>query len=303
MPSTPPCSPIRSRHALAAGLLSLAALLAPAASRADATELRASHAQLRDQLRPNAHGHALHIDSVEQQDRLTGDVFAVLDHPFAKVSAALREPANWCDILILPFNTKSCHVQNAGGDTALLVRIGRKYDQPPEQAYRLQFGWRSAASQPDYFETRLQAADGPVGTRDYRIQVSATPIEGGRTFLRLNYSYGFGFSGRMAMQAYLGTVGADKVGFTVTGRDRDGQPQYIRGVRGAIERTSMRYYLAIDAYLQAASAPAPQQLERRLQAWFDSSERYPRQLHEMDRSTYLSMKRHEVERQQTALRD
>ena len=30
-----------------------------------------------------------------------------------------------------------------------------------------------------------------------------------------------------------------------------------------------------------------------LEAWFDASERYPRQLHEMDRGAYLAMKRGE----------
>ncbi len=80
-----------------------------------------------------------------------------------------------------------------------------------------------------------------------------------RTFLHLSYSYGYGMAGRLAMQGYLATVGADKVGFTVTGRDGNGQPIYIGGVRGAIERTAMRYYLAIDAHLASLSAPADQQ--------------------------------------------
>jgi hypothetical protein len=59
----------------------------------------------------------------------------------------------------------------------------------------------------------------------------------------------------------------------------------------------MRYYLAIDAYLDSLKAPPAQQLENRLQAWFDATERYPRQLHEVERDAYLSMKRDEVQRQ------
>jgi hypothetical protein len=282
-------------------LLCLGALVVPAAARADAAELRSSYTQLREQLRQNAFGHSLHIDSSEQPDRLTGDVYAVLDHPFQKVSTALRDPAHWCDILILPFNTKYCHAVKAESGPALLVRIGRKFDQPVEQAYKLHFAWRNVAALPDFFETRLQAKDGPVGTRDYRINVAAVPIDGNRTFLRLNYSYGFGMSGRMAMQMYLGTVGADKVGFTVVGRDANGQPQYIGGVRGAVERNSMRYYLAIDSYLDSLSAPPQQQVERRIRNWFAATERYPRQLREMDSATYVAMKREEVVRQQTLI--
>src|SRR3546814_16967541 len=61
-------------------------------------------------------------------------------------------------------------------------------------------------------------------------------------------SYGYGVAGRMAMQAYLATAGSAKVGFTVTGKDGHGQPIHIGGMRGAIERNAMRYYLAIDTH-------------------------------------------------------
>jgi hypothetical protein len=274
--------------------------MAPAV-RADGGELRDRHAQLQDQLRNNPYGRALHIDSSEQPDRLTGDVFAVLDYPFARVSEALQDPAHWCDILLLPFNTKYCHAVEAASGPGLRVRIGRKFDQPLEQAYRIDFGWNKVAAQPDYFESRLVAPQGPVGTRDYRISVAAVPLERGKTFLRLTYSYGYGIAGKLAMQAYLGTVGADKVGFSVVGKEGDGQPQFIGGVRGAIERNAMRYYLAVDSYLGSLAAPPDQQLERRIQGWFDATERYPRQLHEMDRSTYLTMKRMEHARQQTLI--
>jgi hypothetical protein len=285
----------------AALLLCLAAACHAPAAMADAGELRARHAQLQEALRNNPYGRALHIDSTEQPDRLTGDVYAVLDHPFRTVSAALQEPAHWCDILILPFNTKYCHAVDTAAGPGLQVRIGRKVDQPLRQAFRIDFDWRNVAAQPDYFENRLLAQQGPMGTRDYRISVAAVPLDGGKTFLRLTYSYGYGLAGRMAMQAYLGTVGADKVGFSVVGKEGDGQPQYIGGVRGAVERNAMRYYLAIDAYLDSLRAPAEQQLERRIQAWFSATERYPRQLREMDRATYVALKRQEHERQQAMI--
>jgi hypothetical protein len=63
----------------------------------------------------------------------------------------------------------------------------------------------------------------------------------------------------------------------------------------------MRYYLAIDAHLASLRSPADQQVEKRIQTWFDAAERYPRQLHEMDRKTYADMKRDEYERQRTPI--
>ncbi|TWO70474.1 hypothetical protein FN976_15980 [Caenimonas sedimenti] len=263
---------------------------------ADAASLRARHADLRDELRNNNYQRALHIDSTESPNVLQGDVYAVLDHPFVKVSQALKEPAAWCDIMILPFNTKYCH---AGGDQ-LQVRIGRKYNQPAEQAFKLSFGFRNQIVGKDYFETRLNAPEGPIGTRDYRITVSAIPLEAGKTFLHLSYSYGYGTVGRMAMQTYLSTAGASKVGFSMS-KDANGQPVLTGGVRGAVERNAMRYYLAIDSYLETLDAPADQRNEKRIQSWFSATERYPKQLHEMDRSTYVTMKRQEYERQQTAM--
>lgn len=288
------------RRIAAGAWLALAAALWPASSLADADELHAHYRQLQDELRNNGFGHPMHIVSADQQERLAGVVHAVLDHPFDAVSTALRSPASWCEILILPFNTKYCHAVDGPSGSALLVRIGRRFDQPVEQAYRLRFEYRNVALQPGYFESRLLADEGPVGTRDYRIVVSAVPLDRNRTFLRLDYSYRAGWAGRAAMRLYLATAGADKTGFTEVGRDARGQPEYIGGVRGAVERNAMRYYLAIDAYLDSLSAPPEQQLDRRIRRWYAATQKYP-QLRELDPGTYAAMKRQEVERQQALL--
>jgi hypothetical protein len=59
----------------------------------------------------------------------------------------------------------------------------------------------------------------------------------------------------------------------------------------------MRYYLAIDAYLGSLSAPPQERVDRRFAAWFDATERYPRQLHEIEEAEYLAMKRKEIRAQ------
>jgi hypothetical protein len=211
-------------------------------------------------------------------------VYAVIDHPFDKVKEALQDPHAWCDIMLLPFNTKACQ---ANGNR-LDVRIGRKYNQPVDRAYRIDFGFNNLVTTSNYLASRLSAGQGPFGTRDYRIVVEAVPLDGGRSFLHMSYAYGFGSAGRFAMQAYLATVGASKVGFT------------SNGLRGVVERNVMRYYLAIDAYLDTMATPQAQRVEKRINEWFSATERYPRQLHEMDRNTYVTMKRAEYGRQQTA---
>jgi hypothetical protein len=268
---------------------------------ADAGDLRAKYAQLQPQLRSNAFHRPIAIDSAEAGDTLKGDIYAVLNYPYETLNRSLQKPGDWCAILILPFNTKYCHPVTSGGATKLAMRIGRKADQPVDEAYRLDFDLYPVAATPEYFESRLASKNGPVGTRDYRITLEAIPVDAKHTFMHLSYSYAYGGMGRFAMQAYLSTAGAHKVGFSIVGRDGDGQPIYIGGVRGAIERNVMRYYLAIDAHLASLSAPPEQQLDKRIEAWFDSSERYARQLHEMDRAQYVAMKKGEWERQQALL--
>jgi hypothetical protein len=284
--------------AAAACLVGLASLHAWAD---DAASLRQKYGELRTELRNNAFNRPLYIESAQADNSLQGDVYAVLDHSFSKVSQGMKEPARWCDIMLLPFNTKSCRAGQGGNASRLEVRIGRKADQPVEQAYKLDFNYRNVAASPDYFESRLNAPTGPLGTRDYRIGVTAIPVDGNRTFMHLSYSYGYGGAGQFAMQAYLSTAGAKKVGFSSAGRDANGQPQYVNGVRGAIERNAMRYYLAIDAYLEALNAPPEQQVDRRIQAWINGVERYPRQLHEMDPGAYVAMKRQEYQQQTASL--
>lgn len=123
----------------------------------------------------------------------------------------------------------------------------------------MEFAYRLATATSAYLQVVLTAGEGPLDTKEYRITLEAVPLEAERTFLHFTYTYSADLVARLAMQAYLGTLGAHKVGFTVVGNDSDGKPEYVAGPRGA--------------------------------------DRYPRQLREMDEREYLSVKRREYERQ------
>jgi hypothetical protein len=164
------------------------------------------------------------------------------------------------------------------------------------------FAYRVAAETPGYLKVMLTANEGPFSTRDYRVMLEAVPVDEGGTFIHFTYSYSYGMAGRLALQTYLGTIGSGKVGFTVVGKESDGRPLHIGGIRGLVERNTMRYYLAIEAFLRALSAPPQARLEKRLRDWFAAVERYPRQLHELEQSEYLDMKRKEYLRLQTEAR-
>ena len=275
--------------ALGVALAALGSAHAQDAPSSGAAALRAQFDVLKDKLAHNAYGRPLVLQSTQTSDHLEGEVYARVDQPFPAVQKALQGTDNWCSILILHLNVKMCHALPAGLDMAL----GRKYDQPVDDAYKLHFDYKLANAGPDYLKAELTSGDGPLGTKDYRIAVEVAPMDATHTLLHMSYAYGFGFTARVAMNAYLSTAGSDKVGFSVAGKDGDGKPTYVGGVRGLVERNTMRYYLAIDDYV---AAPAPSQLEQRLNTWFDATERYPRQLHELDKGDYLAMKRGEAAR-------
>lgn len=259
--------------------------------------LLGQHKLLNKALADNQFRRPLVLNSTESPDQLKGEIYAVLNYPFATVNGALNNPAHWCNALILHINVKYCRAISDKAGTVLDINLGKKYDQPLVETYKTTFKYSEVTSAANYFSIELKAADGPLGTHDYRIWVEATPLKNGQTFLHFTYAYSFGLTGRLAMKGYLATIGKDKVGFTIDGKQSNTQPNYIQGVRGVVERNTMRYYLAIDAYLATLKTPPENQLEKSLQVWFDNTEQFSEQLHEVERAEYFEMKRKEIQRQ------
>jgi hypothetical protein len=255
------------------------------------TALRAMYATHRADIEKSKFGKPLHLQSKQTANTLQGDIYAVIDQPFAKVQAALAEPSNWCDILILHPNVKDCRSNpNVAGEPLMSVKLGRA-ELP------VRFAYEAATNTADYLDVRLGSPTGPFGTTDYRIRLEAAPKDPQHTILHLAYSHGYGARAKLAMQAYFTTLGRGKVGFTVIDRDAQGNPVYVGDLRGGLERNAMRYYASIDAYLDALSTPREQQLEQRLRNWYSYTERYPLQLQE--EAGYLDVKRKEAQRTQS----
>jgi hypothetical protein len=261
-----------------------------------AAALRNRYGILQNQSPDDPFHQPLYLDSGETANGVAGSIHALVDASFVTARAALEDPAAWCDILLLHQNTKYCRASASGTDSILRVYIGRKHGQPLNDAYRVDFNHRLVARTTDYLKVLLSAEHGPLGTRDYRIMLEAVPLDGRRTVLHLSYSYIYGLAGQMAMQVYLGTLGSGKIGFTITGKGAEGRPVYIDGMRGLVERNTMRYYLAIAAHLGALSSPPQARQEQGLHDWFAAVERYPLQLHELEQAEYLDMKRKEFRR-------
>ena len=127
----------------------------------NAASLTSRHSSLRDRLAVNQFQRPLVLESSQGTDGLKGDIYALIDQPYKLVGPALRGADRWCDILILHLNVKRCSaagsIPGQAGNDKLSLNIGRKFDQPPEEAYRFEFLYKVLAAQPDYLQVVLDA--------------------------------------------------------------------------------------------------------------------------------------------------
>jgi hypothetical protein len=257
-----------------------------------AEDLASRHQALLASLSTSPMGVPLLVTSLEEGDLMHGEVHALLAQPFDRLASRLSQPREWCAVVLLHLNVKGCTHERAAGRDWVTFYSGRKGYESAADAYPLRLAFALAAADTAHLDIDLSAASGPMGTSDYRISLSAIPAAQG-SFVRFSYAYRTSALSRMAARTYLATLGRDKVGFTAVGKGSDGKPQYVAGQRGIVERNAVRYYLAIQAYLESQAAAPEQRFEQSLQRWFELTERWPRQLHELDRDEYLSYKRRE----------
>ncbi len=264
-----------------------------------ATALLAKRTVFELQLKARAFGEPLHLVSHEKDGRLEGDVYAELDQPFAHVAAVLGSADSVCAMLFLHLNIRSCKSTRSDSGPQLVLSAGPKQAGYSASTYSMTYAMQVDAADADYLGVKLSASSGPLSTKDYATVIEATPLDGQRTFLHFGYAYTYGSLAKMAMGLYLATAGRTKVGFTVIGTSGDGQPQYVQGERGSLERNVMRNYLALKAYSGVQTGTPEARMEARLRAWFALTERYATQLHELDLDQYLQEKHADLARMGT----
>ncbi len=258
---------------------------------ADVSDLRARHAELVPVLASSALPEPLHVESREVGDRAAGDVYSELPFGIDVLRRELARPGAWCEIVSLHVNVKACTHSATAGAERLTLFAGPKHYQSPDQAERLEMEFRAEGDDPDALHVVASAERGPFGSSDYRIELTAIPIDAERSLVHFHYAYAQGFWTRNATHGYLRTLGRKKVGFSVVDRDAAGQPVYVKGVAGMLERNAVRYHLAILAYLETLSLPEADRFEQRIERWYERADHYRRQLYDIDRRQYLSDKR------------
>lgn len=283
--------------ALAAMTCAPAALAQEPATADPATALRARYVALTEALESSTIQKGLYVESTDSSHAPRGDAYAIVSYPFATVAAAFTMPAILCESLILHLNVQYCRATGGGESSALSVALGKKTNQPLEDTYRIELNFNAETASADFMRIELSAKEGPLGTGNYLIAMELVALDEHSAFMHIRYAYTQGLLARLATSAYFATKGRDKVGFSLVS-DGDEPPQLVRGIRGVLERNTMRYYLAFEAYLHALSSPEHERFEASLERWFAHTERFARQLREVTRDDYITMKRSQYLRQQ-----
>ena len=283
-------------------LIFACAWLSPHAQASQAEDMQQLYLSMRPRIAQSPFHRALAMDSTETDQRINGDIYAVLDVALTRLETVNRDPVRWCEVLLLISNTKNCAVGEAQGAPTLLLRMGTKGPQNLGSTTPMNFRFASSAAQAPVLETLLNSDTGPMGTKDGTLRLRAIALGPGTSFIHLHYSYSSSLAGRFATEVYLQTLGRGKVGFskeapTLANASPPTTGAFVGGVRGIIERNTMRYFLGLNCALRFASTgPAAQRFAQMAPCWFDETERYPVQLHEMPRQDYLDMKRAEYAR-------
>ena len=266
------------------------------AQEGSAQALALQYQSLRQQPDSRVPGVPLAIHSFEQENQLHGEVYALLEKPFDVLQQRMVLPSQWCQMILLHLYISACTSEPASGQDWMTFHSGGKANVLLQKAYPLRFHFQVSDSSPAHLELLLRAGEGPFGTSDYRISLSAIPVPQG-SFIRMSYSFRSSLASRLATTVYLASAGRDKIGFTVLEKNSDGSPHYLGGTRGIAERNAVRYYFAMQAHMESLDLPAGQRFAQASTRWFDLTEHYPGQLHEVEREDYLAAKKQQWQEQ------
>ena len=260
----------------------------------NAAQLRNQYRELRDHAQSGPFGLPLSVQSEDRDDQVSAEVYGIIEHPIQTVKAALSSPASWCEFAPLHLNVKACTFQTQSHETFLTLYLGQKSYQTPERASSQMYHFAVHALEPDFMSVGLSAPTGVFGTTAHRFELEAAGVDG-RTVVVLRSSYVPSLVTRVMTAIYLATVGRNRVGFSREETGPATSPRYVKGFKGLVERSAMRYYLAFEAFLDFESLPVDQRFEASINAVYDLIDHYPTQLHDMEKAEYLDAKRRERE--------
>jgi hypothetical protein len=216
-------------------------------------------------------------------------VETVVERPFAAVLAALEDPHQWCAALVLHVNIETCRVDSPKtAPPRIRLRVARSVEKTggPGEDFDFLFQTHRLSDVP--LIVQLNAAQGPLGSRDHEMLFAAAPLDGSRTAVRLSYRFTLDSFSKLALDLYLRTLVRDRGGFSRA--HEDGRDGAVGGVRGMLERNLMLHLIALDAAAAEPRVPLAAGYRTRLRDYHAGTARYPAQLLELSLDEYVSRK-------------
>jgi len=237
----------------------------------------------------------IYLKTIQKDKVLNVSLLGLIPFKFQDVSGVLARPASYCDFLPLMFNVKSCVITEFNPVARIKFYVAGKHYTSPLASYRIHAVFRLVDRTSEKIRIRLESEEDSAGKTGYDVDLVAIPLEG-QTLLSLKSRYAPGRVTRMATNTYVNVFAHDKPGFTEI-LAPDGKKKLITGFPAVIERSSVRAYLALKAYMLNYHLPPAKRFEACLSTWYDLNRPYKKQLYELDREDYLQIKRREHQNQ------
>ena len=268
--------------------------------------MQEAYEQYKASMNKNVYQEPLYIKSAFDEDLASGEIYALISHDFRSVSSHLINAGQWCDMLVLHVNVKGCYEMSRGkasndstdrssvGENEITLFVGRNHYQPIKDAHVMHYDVTVNERTENYMKATLSSESGPFGTSEYLLEFEVIPLADNTSFMHFKYSYRYGLLAKVALGGYLATLGRNKVGFTVDKYDENNNPIYVKGMQGIVERNSMRYFIAIRAFLDTYSLKK-EAWNQRIEHWYELALPYKRQLEEINDGKYLTTKHQEYD--------
>lgn len=238
----------------------------------------------------------VHLQTAVQNSQVSVSLVGRIAYPFDEVAAVLSDPLAYCEFLPLLFNVKSCVVTERASIDKIRYYVAGKNYTPPLTSYRLNTTYQVVQRRPNLLHVLMQADRDGLGASTYRVDLMITP-RGKETLISVESLYAPGRLTRAATHTYVNLFARNKPGFTLVKSGKKGTQQYITGFPAIIERSVVRSYLALSAYLGTKNVTDGGRLDAQLQRMYSLNQPYRTQLYEMERDEYLAIKRRERKNQ------
>ncbi len=238
----------------------------------------------------------LYLATVQDNKVLNVSLFGLIPYSFNKVASELSKPQSYCEFLPLMFNVKGCVVTETSPVTRIKYYVAGKYYTPPIASIRIKSVFRIIESRKDFLQIIMEDDGDSQGTTKYHVLLKIVPMKN-QTLIYIESLYAPGRLTRMATKTYVSMFARNKPGFTKLKVSGGGETQFITGFPAIIERSIVRSYFALKAYLQNQHVPPARRHEARLQSWYNLNLPHRKQLYELERKQYLAIKRRERKNQ------